>query len=77
MVEEDGGGPRTMWTDNIKEWTKISYNDYQSGTRSRTMEIHDSRSVDYRWHIMMMMVVPHIKQLRVSNINKYLFIVSI
>ena len=26
MVEEDGGRPRTMWTDNIKEWTKI-YND--------------------------------------------------
>ena len=25
---------------------------YQSGTRSRTMEIHDSRPVDYRWHIM-------------------------
>ena len=21
------GRPRTMWTDNIKEWTKISYND--------------------------------------------------
>ena len=21
------GGPRIMWTDNIKEWTKISYND--------------------------------------------------
>ena len=21
------GKPRTMWTDNIKEWTKISYND--------------------------------------------------
>ena len=48
------GRPRTMWTDNIKEWTKMSYNDYQSGTRSRTMEIHDSRPVDYRWHIMMM-----------------------
>ena len=27
----------------------------KSGTRSRTMEIHDSRPVDYRWHIMMMM----------------------
>ena len=49
------GRPKTMWTDNIKEWTKISYNDYQSGTRSRTMEIHDSRPVDYRWHIMVMM----------------------
>ena len=44
-----------MWTDNIKEWTKISYNDWhQSGTRSRTMEIYDSRPVDYSWHIMMM-----------------------
>ena len=21
------GRPRTMWTDNIKEWTKMSYND--------------------------------------------------
>ena len=21
------GRPRTMWTDNIKEWTKLSYND--------------------------------------------------
>ena len=27
---------------------------YQSGTRSRTMEIHDNRPVDYRWHTMMM-----------------------
>ena len=25
-------------------------------TKSRTMEIHDSRPVDYRWHIMMMMM---------------------
>ena len=22
------GRPRQMWTDNITEWTKISYNDY-------------------------------------------------
>ena len=21
------GRPRTMWTDNIKEWTNLSYND--------------------------------------------------
>ena len=42
-----------MWTDNIKEWTKISYNECISGTISRTMEIHNSRPVDYRRHIMM------------------------
>ena len=57
------GRPRTMWTDNIKEWTKMSYNGlYQSGTRSRTMEIHDSRPVDYRWHIMMMMMTEEWRQ---------------
>ena len=35
MVEEDGGRPRTMWTDNIKEWTKISYNDCIRVTQDR------------------------------------------
>ena len=29
------GRPRTMWTDNIKEWTKISYNDCIRVTQDR------------------------------------------
>ena len=29
------GRPRTMWTDNIKEWTKISYNDCISVAQDR------------------------------------------
>ena len=50
------GRPRTMWTDNIKEWTKMSYNDCirvaQDRERWRSMT---AGPVDYRWHIMMMM----------------------
>ena len=39
------GRPRTMWTDNIKEWTKISYNDCirveqdREGWRSMTADL--------------------------------------
>ena len=39
------GTPRTMWTDNIKEWTKISYNDCirvaqdREGWRSMTADL--------------------------------------
>ena len=37
------GRPRTMWTDNIKEWTKISYNDCirvaQDRERWRSMSV--------------------------------------
>ena len=29
------GRPRTMWTDNIKEWTKLSYNDCIRVARDR------------------------------------------
>ena len=47
------GRPRTMWTDNIKEWTKISYNECIRVAQDRERwRSHDSRPVDYRWHIM-------------------------
>ena len=55
MVEEDGGdreecGRKTSRNGQKYHIMKVS----EGGTRSRTMEIHDSRPVDYRLHIMMM-----------------------
>ena len=44
------GRPRTMWTDNIKEWTKISYNDCIRVAQDRERW----RS---RWYTMMMMMM--------------------
>ena len=44
--------PRTMWTDNTKERTKI-YNDCIRVAQDRERwESHDRRPVDYIWHIM-------------------------
>ena len=58
MVEEDEGDREQCGRITSRNGQKMSYNGlYQSGTRSRTMEIHDSRPVDYRWHIMMMMTI--------------------
>ena len=53
------GRPRTLWTDTIKEWTKIAHNDCIIVTKDRERWISMTAGpVDYRWHTVMMSVSP-------------------
>lgn len=46
------GRPRGMWTNNIKDWTKLKYKYCIRATLDwERMEIHCSQLADNRWHM--------------------------
>ena len=51
------GRPRTMWMDNIKDWTGLKYGECAKSQRPDKMEIHDSQLTESRWHNMMMIMI--------------------
>ena len=66
-----------MWMDNIKEWTKISYNDCirVAQDRARWWSMTASRPVDYGWHIMMMMM-KHVETKRKQSLAPWTHVIS-